>query len=509
MATVPQGNVGKPRFGPSDRLIAIFRACSRDPTDAVKTRLRRMLHLFLQHHRDDEGRGRSKVLAVKCCCEAETWYYRILENLLIQERQRLGISDVSDMLEYDLLQSCLVACCLEISVTSNHLSCDFPLLQQLLNVASYQFWKVIEPVLRLGVGLPGLVVKHLAQVEVKVLESLAWTRDSPLWEEIRANEGHMPACQQVMLPTQLEGSIRTDFPSTLNRPRRSSSFHLFARKVYILMGVRLRGLCSALDISDELRLKTWTCFEYSLVHCTSLMVDRHLDQLLMCAIYIIAKISQMEIPFKRIMKCYESQPHTSRSVCKNVLISEKDDAVLTPRTPSAHYPGPSQVKRGNLIYFYNQTYTTKMQHFAKQFAPTFGGDTPPLSPYPQLKKASPRRQRLPCSPTIFVSPYNAETITPFTSRLCYYFNSSPSECLCEINNMIRTGRSPRRSCYALSMDREDGEDEDGDDGPSAKRLRLNSQSAWQRRLRNVMNDRITRQNQDQVQSFPVNRSMLH
>lgn len=75
--------------------------------------------------------------------------------------------------------------------------------------------------------------------------------------------------------------------------------------------------------------------------------------------------------------------------------------------------------------------------------------------------------------------------------------------------MIRTGRSPKSSCYALLTDKEDGEDEAGEDGPSAKRLRLNSQSAWQRRLRNVMNDRITRQNQDQVQSFPVNRSMLH
>lgn len=61
-------------------------------------------------------------------------------------------------------------------------------------------------------------------------------------------------------------------------------------QVYTLMGRRLRELCSTLDISDELRLKIWTCFEHSLVNCTHLMVDRHLDQLLMCAIYIIAKV---------------------------------------------------------------------------------------------------------------------------------------------------------------------------------------------------------------------------
>lgn len=61
-------------------------------------------------------------------------------------------------------------------------------------------------------------------------------------------------------------------------------------QVYSLMGRRLRELCATLHISDELRLKIWTCFEHSLVHCTDLMVDRHLDQLLMCAIYIIAKV---------------------------------------------------------------------------------------------------------------------------------------------------------------------------------------------------------------------------
>ena len=57
-----------------------------------------------------------------------------------------------------------------------------------------------------------------------------------------------------------------------------------------LRAKRLRELCATLEISEELRFKIWTCFENSLVHRTDLMVDRHLDQLLMCAIYIMAKV---------------------------------------------------------------------------------------------------------------------------------------------------------------------------------------------------------------------------
>ena len=62
------------------------------------------------------------------------------------------------------------------------------------------------------------------------------------------------------------------------------------QQVYHLASVRLRDLCVKLDISDELRKKIWTCFEYSLVHCPEIMMDRHLEQLLMCAIYVMAKV---------------------------------------------------------------------------------------------------------------------------------------------------------------------------------------------------------------------------
>ncbi|XP_068587153.1 retinoblastoma-like protein 2 isoform X2 [Cebidichthys violaceus] len=531
MAAGPQGNHGQPRFGPRDRLIAMFRACSRDPTEAIKTRLRCLLHTFLQHHRDNAGNENTNDLAAACCREAGLWYYRVLENLISQERNRWGISDVSAILEKELFQCCLVACCLEITISSNRLSYDFPLLPQILKLAPYDFLKVIELVLRAEVGLPRAVFRHLAQVEEKVLESLAWTSDSPLWEEIEANESHLPTCQQVMLPTQLEDPKRTDFhpernqPGAVNRPLRSNSLHLFARKVYSLMGKRLRELCSTLGISDELRLKIWTCFEYSLVYCTDFMADHHLDQLLMCAIYIIAKITKLEIPFKRIMKCYKSQPLVNKSVCKNVLISgrgikedgqgnAKEDhsvSILTPNTPSTHYPGPCQEKRGNLIHFYNQVYTPRMQHFAKQFATTSGGDTPPLSPYPRQWKASPRRQRLSSSHAIYISPLATDTTSPCTPGLCYVFNSSPPECLRQINNMIRTGRSPSRRCYGgLDRGEEDkGEGEEAEDGPSVKRLRLAGQSAWQRRLSNVVNGRVTRRDRDRDQPSPVTRPNLH
>ena len=73
----------------------------------------------------------------------------------------------------------------------------------------------------------------------------------------------------------------------------TSSFH----QVYHLASVRLRDLFDKLGIEeDALMKKIWTCFEYGLVHhAGSLMCDRHLDQLIMCSIYLITKVKKVDI----------------------------------------------------------------------------------------------------------------------------------------------------------------------------------------------------------------------
>ena len=42
---------------------------------------------------------------------------------------------------------------------------------------------------------------------------------------------------------------------------------------------------------EDLRKKIWTCFEFSVMNHSDLMQDRHLDQILMCAVYVICKVS--------------------------------------------------------------------------------------------------------------------------------------------------------------------------------------------------------------------------
>jgi len=77
-----------------------------------------------------------------------------------------------------------------------------------------------------------------------------------------------------------------------DKPKKGSSVALFFRKFYHLAFVRLQDLCKNLGIDEETLRKIWTCFQQSTVNSVEeLMKSRHLDQILMCVVYVVAKVS--------------------------------------------------------------------------------------------------------------------------------------------------------------------------------------------------------------------------
>uniref|UniRef100_A0A4W4EBX9 Retinoblastoma-like protein 2 n=1 Tax=Electrophorus electricus TaxID=8005 RepID=A0A4W4EBX9_ELEEL len=308
-----------------------------------------------------------------------------------------------------------------------------------------------------------------------------------------------------------------------SRVQRTGSLSLFFRKVYHLASVRLRDLCVKLDISTELRRQIWTCFEYSLVHCTQLMMDRHLDQVLMCAIYVMTKVTKEDKSFQNIMKCYRSQPQASSSVYRSVLISGRkrhlsgnsennskqqtspsegmkshtDFSPMSMRSSSTlPMPQPSSApstptrapgaileqeeeERGDLIRFYNHVYIKQIKHFALRYSSS-SPKTPPLCPYPSLRIGSPRRVLLSHNHSIYISPHKSGSPVTPRDKIFYYISSSPSNRLREINSMIRTGETPtKKRTMALEEEQQS----------PAKRLCQDNQTALLRRLQDVANDR--------------------
>uniref|UniRef100_A0A8P4G9Y5 Retinoblastoma-like protein 1 n=1 Tax=Dicentrarchus labrax TaxID=13489 RepID=A0A8P4G9Y5_DICLA len=236
----------------------------------------------------------------------------------------------------------------------------------------------------------------------------------------------------------------------IGRPRRTGSLALFFRKVYHLASVRLRDLCVKLDIPSELRGKIWTCFEHALVHCTDLMRDRHLDQLLLCSVYIISKITKETHTFHDIMKCYRSQPQASSHVYRSVLLpAEKTNQV----SGEANSNQPGEEERGDLIQFYNGVFVLKVKSFALRYATHDNrADAPPLSPFPSVRAQPLSPRRISQRHSLYVSPHknSAGCLTP--NSYTYRINSSPSKELSDINRMIRQGCVSRKRAFTMEGD---------------------------------------------------------
>jgi retinoblastoma-like protein 1 len=287
----------------------------------------------------------------------------------------------------------------------------------------------------------------------------------------------------------------------ISKPKRTGSLALFYRKVYHLASVRLRDLCLKLDVSNELRRKIWTCFEFTLVHCPDLMKDRHLDQLLLCAFYIMAKVTKEERTFQEIMKSYRNQPQANSHVYRSVLLKripkevvaysnnlngdcemtdgELEEATKIPESSSR----PMKEERGDLIKFYNTIYVGRVKSFALKYDLSNQDhlmDAPPLSPFPHIKQQPGSPRRISQQHAIYVSPHkNGSSLTP-RSALLYRFNGSPSKSLKDINNMIRQGEQrTKKRVIAMS----------GDAESPAKRLCQENDDVLLKRLQDVVSER--------------------
>lgn len=646
------------KTSPSDTLLELFKECARNPIDDISARVKKMGEMFCTRYVQpwEDHPGSQLDFAKKRLQLGETLYYKVLENVMTNEKKRLPPkTDLSSLLEKDEFHKTLFACCLEIVLFSYNSQRTFPWILEVFDFCSYDFYKVIEPVIRAEEGLSRDVVKHLNHVEEQILESKAWSSESPLWEALKLSRLPVPSCEEVslpnqshpiqfgntvlqpilsspqtnnvvrrlvgtrelhgspanptladrfqspitgsgspstprrrlfgvvqnnqsspvgpiivpvrqstdgvvtqssqsstqsqgqtiaitiqnvqsnnglacLIPTQVTNSSQSEIlipngPSNLpsvahttgdnctadsettvtatetvttsdrkpNKPRQTGSLGLFFRKVYHLAGVRLRDLCDRLHISDDdLRRKIWTCFEHALMHHTDLMRDRHLDQLMMCSVYVICRATKEDKSFQEIMKCYRLQPQAASHVYRSVLLSskkrrnsgssensensgsnspipgeeEKDkDSKRTERLstirssstlpvphPSSQPPTPTRLagtgahfefdEWGDLIQFYNKVFVPKLQKFARKFSQSINGvESPTLSPLPRLNANPMSPWRRVCNKhSVFISPLKNASFPPSPHRpMTYSFNRSPSEDLRAINNMVRMG----------------------------------------------------------------------
>lgn len=421
---------------PSTNLNTYFKNCTVDPTQDVLKRLENLGQTFSQRFSQAVG-PRCVTIGKQRYTLGVRLYYKVMEAMLKSEEKRLSVQNFSKLLNDSKFHTSLLACALEVVMAtygessfkaggngeSSESDLCFPWILDVFSLAAFDFYKVIESFIKAEPTLSKDIVKHLETCENLIMEKIAWLTGSPLFEllkheqEAGATETPAEAPANLNQPLQhshtaadlylspLRPGVRvlppesTAAPSSLptapapNQPTpqhprqaKSNSLSLFYKKLYRLAYTRLKMLCSyLLSFHPELEPIIWTLFQHTLQHEYELMRNRHLDQLMMSAMYAIAKVKSVDLRFKTIVTAYKNMPNTKQETFKHVLISE------------GNYD--------SIIVFYNQVFMQRLKTNILQYA---SPRPPTLSPIPQIPR-SPYKfpnspLRVPGSNNVYISP---------------------------------------------------------------------------------------------------------
>uniref|UniRef100_A0A1I8PFF0 Retinoblastoma-associated protein A-box domain-containing protein n=1 Tax=Stomoxys calcitrans TaxID=35570 RepID=A0A1I8PFF0_STOCA len=441
---------------------------------------------------------------------AKSLYYYLMDKILQSEVTNRHIDLNIILQKSDSINTTLIACSVEIVLDAYDSPLKFPWILECFSITAFEFYKLIEIIVRSHNGILNReLIKHLNLIEEMCLDNLAWKKSSPLWELIQKEPMPLPTwsevkvnnsdCSEPQLQSPMNSafdtfsaastpvvneSVRRDLFNTpkesatsqiINKnndvsrqaiaPKRSKPLKLFLRKFYTLAWLRIKELCRELDLGDEMVLKIWTLFEYSITKRTELMQDRHLDQIFMCAIYLYIKVGEVSDKlFRDIMKFYRKQPQATSSIYREVLIKADEDDIT---------------EVGDIIMFYNEIYMQKMTPYAWNFSkkkPENSDHVLLLSPHPTEKQTFP--QQLSGNHYFFVHALDKNELDKYTdspNQLIFEICRSPGKDLEKINAIINSN-GKRNLPFALM---------DPADEPDRKRTRGSGNQA----LLKMMKDR--------------------
>ncbi|XP_033027496.1 retinoblastoma-associated protein [Lacerta agilis] len=416
---------------PSDNLISYFNNCTANPMQSILERTENLSHVFREKFAEAVGQGCAEIGSQRYRLGVRL-YYRVMEAILKSEEKRLSIHNFSKLLNNNIFHTSLLACALEVVIatygTSRNASqsesmnmetdLSFPWIINIFDLKAFHLYKVIESFIKAEPNLTREMIKHLECCEHRIMESLAWQSDSPLFELIKQSkeQGGQPdqpetpncftqplqhnhtAADLYLSPTKSpkkKVSSASVYPppdgqhalaNHPQKPYKSTSLSLFYKKVHWLAYMRLKNLCSRLlSEHPELEHLIWTLFHHTLQNEYELMKDRHLDQIMMCSMYGICKVKNIDLRFKTIVTAYKELTNANQETFKCVLVGEG--------------------RYDSIIVFYNSIFMQKLKTNILQYA---SNKPPALSSLPHLPhspyKFSHSPLRVPAGNNIYISP---------------------------------------------------------------------------------------------------------
>jgi hypothetical protein len=409
---------------------------------------------------------------------AAAFYYKALESIIEHEiKARPANKGLMGLLHNDLFNVALLACSIEITMytyQADTLTLAFPWVLEAIGLCPYEFQKVVEILIRSESGLSSAIIKHLSKCETAILQSLVWSKQTSLHPFLAkakaavavvgvggaADGGATAAADGGRPATPILEAVAGGFFDSLSKVPAFKSLHIFFRKVFHLAKLRLEDLCGKLRVPKEISVLMSACLRHAIeAKHSTLLVGRHIDQLLMSsihAVWIVAGGGTTPLPFSKIIASYRSQPQADPRVCYEIPLAED------PAT------------KGDIIAFYNGFFVPVMEPFIRQLgvgaaaaaasAGAYDLRASAALPLPELKSNrlhSPRRVGR--SSSVTVSPISESRMSASQAlpqgspkkSISYAFHHSPSKNLDEINLHVANQSPQKKGAVRSRGDEED------------------------------------------------------
>mmetsp|Transcript_9363 Transcript_9363/g.34347 ORF Transcript_9363/g.34347 Transcript_9363/m.34347 type:complete len:968 (-) Transcript_9363:165-3068(-) len=408
--------------------------------------------------------------------EATKLYFKVFESILTAEMSSKGDSlAVQKLCSNEHFHKALIACSFDIILEIYKLSgMRFPELIRKLDLPAFEVTKVIETFVRNEDSLPKNLKQHMNAVDESIVDSLAWQPESSLYPALReaiayrelaakkrqaadGEDGKTDAMDTSEEKGQtLQSATRTVPPEeepvpaeygevdaehtalAKECPAISAISYFFERKVLKLAVIRLAVLCERLRLHHMIQ-PVYTVIKHALYNCTSLFYNRHLDQLILSAIYGVCKVKQVPVTFRDIIYQYRKLPQQRQEIFRSVVLEQTN-------------PGMKVSRRGDIIEFYNKVFIPSMKTFLLKLGnnkpqnseESPGADESKLHPLPRLPVCSPKK--VSNQHNVYVSQLRSdkasELMSPRTKSLYAFLGESthayqsPSKDLSFINGRI-------------------------------------------------------------------------
>ena len=298
-------------------------------------------------------------------------YLRLLELLLTTEVRRNAAADLNTILQSDSFHRSVLAASVEITCFSHNLAqLAFEDVLSVAGVSGFEFWKLISSLLACESAMPAALHLHFQLIEVRIVQKLGWTQGSPVHQALKY-VGKREVKEQLHV-----------------------TYDLFFRRVLAYSASRLATLAESLLLPTALQEDIWTALKHFLSNQTEILIDRHLDQLILCVIFGICKANSHILKFTTLVEQY-------------ALLNEGEKHAVC-------YQIPLDSSEVNIIVFYNQVVMSLIRDYTRIGVPE-SLRISALAPDSALRvSASAQFQR------ILQSPQSARTralMTPTTMRL--------------------------------------------------------------------------------------------